>query len=403
MARVLYISYWGGLEPLGQSLILPALYKLSEMGAEVTFISFDKPHDLDNKSEYERVMKEMQHYEIDWLPLRYHKTPRIPATLFDITNGVVRGIIERLKKRPDIIHARCYVGGLIGMSLAKILRAKWVYHNEGFYSDEQVDGNFWALNSRQHRIAKALELKMYADADGVIALSHRAKKIIAAMPKVEKKKTPIIVVPSCVDLEKFSLRNETPKFKDKLNLVYVGTIGGRYILTKVGKFANVALKEMGMDNFHLRILSRAPYEDANAMLEPSGLPSNAWSIQSVPYTEMTRHLAPHHAGLFFLAQGISEHGCSPTKIGEYWATGLPVVTTPNVSDTDDIIHKENVGIIVQKHTEEAYKKAFSELKELLKDPNISERCRRAAETYYALAPACERQIALYETVKGNKR
>lgn len=374
------------------------------MGAEITFVSFDKPHDLDNKNEYERVMKEMKHYNIDWFPLRYHKTPRIPATLFDVTHGVMRGIIERVKKRPDVIHARCYVGGLIGMSLSKLLRAKWVYHNEGFYPDEQVDGGFWALNSKQHSVAKSLEMKMYANANGVISLSHRAKKVISEMPQVAKKKTPIIVVPSCVDLVRFPLRDETPEFTDKLKFVYTGTIGGRYLMKDIARFANVALKEMGgADNFHLQVLSRTPFEEANKFVEPSGLPGGAWSIKSVPYTEMTKHLAPHHAGLFFLQQGISEHGCSPTKIGEYWATGLPVVTTPNVSDTDDIIHKYNVGVIVKEHTEEAYKKAFYELKELLKDPELSSRCRRAAEHHYALAPACERQIALYDAVKNNKQ
>ena len=88
----------------------------------------------------------------------------------------------------------------------------------------------------------------------------------------------------------------------------------------------------------------------------------------------------------------------PTKIGEYWAVGLPVVTTPNVSDTDEIIKAEKVGVIVAEHSEVAYVNAFEELKELLKDPNLDKRCRKAAVDNYGLIPACERQIELYKAI-----
>ena len=42
----------------------------------------------------------------------------------------------------------------------------------------------------------------------------------------------------------------------------------------------------------------------------------------------------HDAGRLLLT--LSEHGCAPTKIGEYLACGPPVVTTPNVSDNGGI-------------------------------------------------------------------
>ena len=402
MTRILYVSYWGGLEPLGQSLILPAVYKLSEMGAEMTVVTFDKPRDLENKSEIERVAKDMKRYNVNWISLRYHKRPRIPATLFDISHGVVRSILSRLKKRPDVIHARTFIGGLMGTTLANILRTKWIYHNEGFYPDEQVDGNFWAKDSKLHRITKSLELRMYGKADGLIVLSHRAKKVVEQMPEVERKKTPIIVIPSCVDLERFSWRETQPP-NDKISLVYVGSMGGRYMVTEMARFAELARAEMSAGALHFRILSRTPREEANAWVEPSGLHPGAWSIQSVPYIEMPQHLTPHHAGMLFLRQGISEHGCSPTKFGEYWARGLPLLVTPNISDSEEIIRKEKVGVVVENHTDEAYKKAFFELRELLKDPELSLRCRRAAETHYALQPSCNRQMELYKIVMNNKQ
>ena len=121
-------------------------------------------------------------------------------------------------------------------------------------------------------------------------------------------------------------------------------------------------------------------------------------MASVPHSGMPAELTVQDAGLFFLAQGLSEHGCSPTKVGEYWASGLPVVTTPNVSDTDVIIRRHGVGVIVREHSDTEYRRAARELAELLDDPELPQRCRRAAEMYYNLDDACARQIELYHSV-----
>jgi hypothetical protein len=210
MPKVLYITYWGALEQLGQSLVVPAVKKLAQMGAQMMLITFEKPADLAKEDEMRRVRAMFDEDKIEWIPLQYHKDPKIPATLFDITHGVVRSLQKRLTKKFDIVHARTYIGGLIGLPLAPLIGAKFVYHNEGFYPDEQVDGGFWAKDSRSHRVAKNLENKMYARADGVIALSYRARAEIERLPEVARKKTPVISSPP----EK-SIRKSRSRFSAK--------------------------------------------------------------------------------------------------------------------------------------------------------------------------------------------
>lgn len=401
MPRILYIAYWGALEQLGQSLVIPAVREISRMGFDLTLVTFEKPSDLEKKAEMERVREMLKEDGIEWIPLKYHKEPKIPATLFDVAYGIAHGLQRRLKKKFDIVHGRTFVGGLIGLTLASLLRAEFIYHNEGFYPDEQVDGGVWTENSRPHRIAKRLENFMYARSSGIIALSHRAKSVIENYPEVKKKQTPVIVVPSCVDLERFSLsaRKLNDGADEGVNLVYIGSVGGRYILDKVSGFVAAAVEnEKPPENVRLQIYSKADTELVNEMMAAGGLSENLWNQKAISYFDMPVKLAEHQAGLFFLTQGISEHGCSPTKIGEYWAVGLPVITTPNVSDIDDIIKKERVGVIVSEHSKEAYSKAFDELRELLKDPYLKSRCRKAAENYYSLKSACERQSSLYRSI-----
>jgi glycosyltransferase involved in cell wall biosynthesis len=395
--RILYVVYWGALEPLGQSLVLPAVKRMAEMGAELTLVTFEKAADLERQDEVDGVRTALHRFGISWVPQRYHKRPKIPATAYDIAHGVASALKTGLRSKFDLIHARTFVGGLIGLALAPLLRAKLVYHNEGFYPDEQVDGGVWRQDSTAHRVAKFLELRLYARAAGIITLSTRAKAVIEDLEVVRSNGTPVVVVRSCVDLDRFQPGQAKVRSKESgLRLVYIGSVGGRYILDKVAEFVKVASREMS--GVRLRVLTRAHASVAEEILRDGGLPEGSWSIDGLPYSEIPAELAHHDAGLFFLTQGISEHGCSPTKIGEYWAMGLPVVTTPNVSDTEEIVRRERVGVVVTEHTAQGYRRAFEELRLLLQDDDLAQRCRRAAKTHYALEPACRRQMTLYEEV-----
>jgi glycosyltransferase involved in cell wall biosynthesis len=396
--RVLYITYWGAAEPLGRSLVIPAVKRLAELGVVCTLLTFEKSEDLaedlDKQSELCRIRDSLEGCGVKWIPVRYHKRPRVPATVFDLAHGVCRGILVGLRSRPDVIHARTFVGGLIGLVLAPLLGARLIYHNEGFYPDEQVDGGVWKAGSLQHRIARHLEKMLYRRADGIIALSDRGRDQIEHLWGVARKGTPVIVVPSCVDLSHFrAAQPGMPGRQGGLRLVYIGSVGGRYILDRIGRFSAIASEMAG--EVHLKVLTRAEPDLVVSMLEASGLSPRDWSMAAVSRERMPEELSGQDAGLFFLAQGLSEHGCSPTKIGEYWAMGLPIVTTANVSDNDEIIRRERVGVIVNDHTDAEYRRAIDELNALLKEPDLASRCRRAAEDHYALTPACERQVGLY--------
>lgn len=392
--RILYITYWGVLDQHRQSSIIPRVKKLTQMGVNLTLMTFEKLEDFKKKDEINRVRDLFVEYKIDWISLQYHKTPKVPATLFDIANGIARGLQKRLSKRYDIVHARTFVGGLIGLCLAPLIRAKLIYHNEGFYSDEQVDGGVWSKDSLSYQIANRLEKFMNSRADGITVISSRAKEIVGNYPTVKRKGTPIIFTPACVDLEWFKVPEKKPDFSpEEIKFVYVGSVGRRYLLNKISRFIAVARKIS--KNATLQIFSKADAELVNKMMAESELPLDKWKLEAVSHVEIPAKLANYQAGLFFLTQGISEHGCSPKKVSEYWAVGIPVVMTPNISDIDSLVRREKVGVIVKEHTEKAYSEAFLELEELLRDPEIASRCRKTAKNYYALAPACEKQLALY--------
>ncbi len=73
---MLYIAYWGAAEPLGQSLVLPAVERLASLGAEITLVTFEKPADLERRDQIDQIRESLDSCGVRWLPLRYHKRPK---------------------------------------------------------------------------------------------------------------------------------------------------------------------------------------------------------------------------------------------------------------------------------------------------------------------------------------
>jgi glycosyltransferase involved in cell wall biosynthesis len=392
--RVLYVVYWGALESLGQSLVVPAVLLLAKLGVELTLITFEKPNDLADQNVLGALRAAFAEANVRWHPLRYHKKPKWPATAWDGFAAVLKAIQLNFGGSFDVVHTRSFVAGPMGFVIARLLGARFVYHNEGFYPDEQVDGGVWKEGSKVHRLARHIESFLYDHADGIIALSERARTILTARPKVAKWHVPVIVVPSAVDLNAFQPPPaRSSRARTRIRLIYLGSVGLRYRLDDAGRFV-AAVRRLQPDTT-LTVVSRADTALVTSMLDDAGLHRDAWTLKELPHREVPAELHRHDAGLFFLTEGLSEHGCSPTKIGEYWACGLPVVTTPNVSDTDAIVQAGRVGVVVRPHGKPGFDDGARALLDLLGDPALATRCRQAAEYSYALDASCLRQANLY--------
>ena len=101
MSGVLYLSYDGMLEPLGQSQVLAYLERLAPDYA-IHLVSFEKAEDWAKPQLRAAVEARMRAAGISWHPLRYHKAPSALATAYDIAQGIRIGaaLVRRHGKRP---------------------------------------------------------------------------------------------------------------------------------------------------------------------------------------------------------------------------------------------------------------------------------------------------------------
>ena len=170
---VLYISYDGMLEPLGQSQVLAYLKRFSTV-RRIHLISFEKVDDWEDIAERERITKDIADAGIRWYPLRYHKRPTALATAWDIACGALLGVWLVLRYRLSIVHARSYVSSVMALMIKRIMGVKYVFDMRGFWADERVDGGLWPRSGRMYRVAKGFERRFLLAADHVVSLTHAA-------------------------------------------------------------------------------------------------------------------------------------------------------------------------------------------------------------------------------------
>ena len=74
----------------------------------------------------------------------------------------------------------------------------------------------------------------------------------------------------------------------------------------------------------------------------------------------------------------------PTKLGEFLGCGVPCVCNSGVGDMADIVNNKCVGVVLDSFDKNKKKESILHLLELIKDPEIKNRCRETALEYFSL-------------------
>jgi len=392
LSRVLYLSYDGLLEPLGQSQILPYLEGLSSRGAKITLLSFEKPGDMAPGSVlFRRVRLRLETAGIHWVPLSYHKRLAILAKSFDLLVGTLKAATLVIKNQVGIVHCRSYVAALMGWVLKRMLGVRLLFDMRGFWADERVEGGLWPAGGFLYRLAKRLEHRLLRDADEIVTLTDRARLTVEQWPGVEVSQ--VTVIPTCVDLERFSAPASNGSPNSSPVFIYTGSVGTWYLLREMLQFIDVAIKRFPCARFLLVTRNR---EEADRELRQIRLTPDTVRVASAAPAEVPGWLARADAGLAFYKPGWARQATCPTKIGEYLAMGLPVVVNDAVGDVEGVVGTNAVGTVLSEFSVEAYGRALDQLQKLWSDPNLALRCRRVAESHFSLQLGVGRYWAIYQ-------
>lgn len=403
--RVLYISYNGMLDPLGQSQVIPYLKELSRAGVRFTLLSFEGPKAYTSKGREmcEELRIELAGFGIDWHFLRYHKRPSLPATSYDVLAGIRYGGRLVQSKRIEMVHARSHIPATIALRLKRRFGLKMIFDVRGLMAEEYVDANHWKKGNAPYRLTKAMESRALQASDGIVTLTEKIWPEIKDWPGLRNRDVIHEVVPCCTDLDRFCfLQSERDRVRaelglqDRFVLVYSGSIGGWYLTDKAADFFVALLKRKA--NGHFLWLTRGDKALIEKLMSDRGVNLNQFTIRNVQTAEVAGYLSAADVGIAFYKPTFSRLATSPVKVSEYLACGLPVIVNAGVGDSDDFVAAHNVGAVVKDFNEGEYERTLTTIEALLAG-GIRERSRTVAETYFDVkSVGLERYSRIYEKV-----
>ncbi len=284
-------------------------------------------------------------------------------------------------------------------SLGKGPTERWIFDADGLPLEERVDFAGMNPGGLIFRLLKRVESKMIERSDRVLIRS------VQAIPYLTKKVDSNIfqVVSNGRDPERFhpgpwaqrqDMRKEWGLTEDGLALIYAGSLGPQYCLDQMIQLFELVLQARPGS---ILILLTANPELVGRL--PVQLVTNIL-VKSLPAREVPPYLAAADVGLAFRQQAPSMKGVFPIKIGEYLLSGLPVVATLDIGDTDTLLGGENACLLVDGHTPDQLKKAADWIVQVVRRPEVREAARRLGLERFSLQQSIDAYRSALEERAG---
>ncbi|MGZ2411027.1 glycosyltransferase involved in cell wall biosynthesis [Sphingomonas sp. F9_3S_D5_B_2] len=405
---VLYISYDGLTDALGRSQILPYLVGLASRGHRIHILSCEKADRFVRDGE--RIAPICRDADIEWHPLPYHKAPPVLSSAYD--QQALRWAAARLHRRFGfgLVHCRSYIAAAAGLHLKKRFGVPLLFDMRGFWPEEKTEGKSWDLAKPLFRMVyhhfKRLESALLANADAIVSLTDAGKVELLSRPEVSDRPEAITVIPCCVEFGHFALarigvrdaaRTELGIPPAAPVLAYLGSLGGNYMLAEMLEFFGVYRERYGRAVFLF-----VTQDNPDAIREQAAahrIDSDELVIRAASREDVPRFLAAADVGVAFKQPSFSARGCSPTKMGEMLAVGLPFVANAGVGDVADIIAETACGAAVQTFDADSYRRALDQVEQC---STSSEQRRHRAQAVYDVELGIARYDRLYRSLPVEK-
>ncbi len=407
--NILFISYDGMTDPLGQSQVIPYLAGLSKFGYQFTILSCEKPARFQiNKNYIEALLK---FYSIKWVPIAYHKKPPVLSSVYDVAMLKKKAAQLHAVEKFDMVHTRAGIPSLIGLWMKKKLGVKFLHDMREFYADSRIDGGMWKINNLFFKIIytyfKRKENEEVTMSDGIVCLTYAAEKIIKEWPQY-KKEAILEVIPCSTDMSLFDPGKidfqQKEKLKNELNIgetdfviSYLGSIGGWYLTDEMMQFCKSVSDKI--PNAKFLFISPHESEIILAIAKRFDIAEEKIIVKNARRNEVPLLLSLSKYSIFFIKACYSKQSSSPTKHGEIMSMGIPVITNSGVGDVAEIVEKYQSGIVIKNLD----KKNYDTCTEKLCTTNYdATKIRAGAKAFYSLENAIEKYLKVYNDILEDK-
>lgn len=403
--HILFISYDGMTDPLGQSQVIPYLRGLSKHGYTIYLLSCEKQ---DAYAQHKNIVADiLKEASIHWVPLSYTKKPPVLSTLIDVIKLKKAAASIHKNYKIDMVHTRPGIPALVGLWMKKKYNVKFLNDIREFYADSRVDGGIWnkknILYNYIYQYFKKKEEEQVRHSDGIVCLTYAARDIIQQWPSYNNN-IPIATIPCSVDLQLFDEANldlqEREELKNRygiqptdLVVSYLGSIGGWYLTAEMMQFCKQLLDKYA--NAKFLFISPHLHQHIIATAAQYGIPEKKIIAVKGNRPQIPMLLSLSNFSIFFIKPCYSKLSSSPTKHGELMAMGIPVISNSGVGDVKEIIQKYNGGFVVDDFSKESFEQVIEQMN--LHSFNKTT-IRAGAFDFYSLDNAIDAYIATYKNI-----
>lgn len=277
---------------------------------------------------------------------------------YEQDKGIIKNFIFMIKKikklRKEIKICNAYVRGIWG-ALALIAANPFLplSYNFDVRGDMLDEAKASETNFFKFRLFIFLEKISMLYAKNITVVSNALKEIIENRSWKSK---PTLVIPSCINFDRFNFSKEQIQRK-KLELDYSENdvifiySGGLSYYQKVPEMINFWYK-LHCKNKNIKFILLTNSDPHSLPDEVVGLEKfgNSLNVYNLPRSEVFSLLGIADIAFLLRDERNLNKVASPVKFAEYIASGLSVISSPNLGDVSKQIIDNEIGLLVSTKT-----------------------------------------------------
>jgi glycosyltransferase involved in cell wall biosynthesis len=379
---ILYLSYWSLREPLNASAVFPYLRLLSEREdvEHVHLVTLETAQGV-----MPEVVLDIDKVVHTALEPRFRKPFLLAKALLFVESIFFLARVLR-RERTDLLIAKASIAGSLADLLNRLVGVPYTVESFEPHSIYMLECGVWKKWSLRFLFSRWMENCQVRRAKYVLTVTHNHRDDLLA-EGVEPHR--VKVIPSITDLSTF--RYDAPEgyaVREALGIsldakvgIYVGKFGGLYYDHEAFEIFARAIGRF--PDMHIIVLSPSDHEVIRHKALAAGIPGERIHVRTAMHVEVPLYLSAADMAFSTIKPApIKRYQC-PIKNGEYWACGLPILMTDEVSD-DHVMMRQGIGGAVYKHDLSDLDHALDRIAAILEDPQHKEKMRDLARRYRSI-------------------
>lgn len=355
--------------PIFQVQSLPILLELKKE-FEIKIISIED--DLPKKIASEEFQKSsailVNNFKLEIIT--YRDIFILPKIINQIIQLVPQLYFKSKKNQFYFFHARGYVPAIVLHYLKKIFSIKFIFDMRGVFVDELKLLHQYSEKNIRIRFWRHLEQCAIKSSEFTVVVSKPFKRYVENIDPFKQS----FVIKNAI-IKKKLLKNNFIKIRqkqreklrvhDKIVWVYSGSLYKWQLFPKMIEYFSIV--NSIFTNLYFLVICNEKADVAENLFVKWNIPKANYKVVSVHPSNVINYMIAGDIGLLLRNRSIINEVSDPLKFVEYLYTGLFVIISQGIGDTEELVGRYNLGVVLESNEKSEFIDKYKLLNEKLKD------------------------------------